>query len=67
MIAPIPSPEMPSSATASARQAARAAAGNQHALINLTRLIKSLESKVLSNEDDEWDPYASRRDWEVSL
>lgn len=51
----------------STRKAAQAAASNQHALVNLIRLIKSLEIKLAESEEDEYlNIYIIRKDWEVS-
>lgn len=51
----------------STRKAAQAAASNQHALVNLIRLIKFLEVKLAESEEDEYlNIYIVRKDWEVS-
>ncbi|WVR06839.1 hypothetical protein IAU60_003875 [Kwoniella sp. DSM 27419] len=60
--------QLPSSASLAAVQAAQTAAGSQHALINLIRLVKSLETKFVSEGDEEFaDDYIVRRDWETVL
>ncbi|KAL0255434.1 hypothetical protein I308_100238 [Cryptococcus tetragattii IND107] len=52
----------------STRKAAQAAASNQHALVNLIRLIKSLEIKLAESEEDEYlNIYIIRKDWETVL
>lgn len=51
----------------STRKAAQAAASNQHALVNLIRLIKFLEIKLAESEEDEYlNIHIVRKDWEVS-
>jgi hypothetical protein len=55
-------------------KAAQAAITSPHALINLTRLIKSLDSKIPSSEPDDsplidtstGSAIQKRKDWEVS-
>lgn len=57
-----------STPTPSTRKAAQAAASNQHALVNLIRLVKSLEIKLAESEEDEYlNIYIIRKDWEVSV
>lgn len=56
-----------STPTPTTRKAAEAAASNQHALVNLIRLVKSLEIKLAESEEDEYlNIYIIRKDWEVS-
>ncbi|OXH37063.1 hypothetical protein J008_02282 [Cryptococcus neoformans] len=57
-----------STPTPSTRKAAQAAASNQHALVNLIRLVKSLEIKLAESEEDEYlNIYIIRKDWETVL
>lgn len=57
-----------STPTPSTRKAAQVAASNQHALVNLIRLVKSLEIKLAESEEDEYlNIYIIRKDWEVSV
>ncbi|WWD03257.1 hypothetical protein V865_001308 [Kwoniella europaea PYCC6329] len=64
----IPTLELPQKASPAAVQAARNAASNQHALINLIRLVKSLEVKVNSDDVDlATEPYAAKKEWETVL
>lgn len=57
-----------STPTPTTRKAAEAAASNQHALVNLIRLVKSLEIKLAESEEDEYlNIYIIRKDWETVL
>lgn len=67
-------PAMQQQPSAAAIKAARSAAQSRHALINLTRLIRSLREKNVVGADidgeeggngDDW--VVVRRDWEVSM
>ncbi|OCF60885.1 hypothetical protein L486_00529 [Kwoniella mangroviensis CBS 10435] len=60
--------ELPERASPMAVQAARNAASNQHALVNLIRLVKSLEAKVNSDDVDlANEPYTAKKEWETVL
>ncbi|WRT66593.1 uncharacterized protein IL334_003552 [Kwoniella shivajii] len=59
--------ELADKASPAAIQAAKSAASNQHALINLIRLVKSLDAKANSEEDDVLEPYAVKKEWETVL
>ncbi|OCF38536.1 hypothetical protein I317_07692 [Kwoniella heveanensis CBS 569] len=48
-------------------QAAKHASSNQHALINLIRLVKSLETKYITEDDELGEEYLVKRDWETVL
>ncbi|KAK8864633.1 hypothetical protein IAR55_001883 [Kwoniella newhampshirensis] len=63
----LPSPLLAQEPSPSARQAAQQAASNQHGLINLIRLVKSLEAKVASEGDEDVETWALKRDWETVL
>ncbi|WVW84226.1 hypothetical protein I302_106256 [Kwoniella bestiolae CBS 10118] len=64
----IPSIDLPEKPSPVAVQAARNAASNQHALINLIRLVKSLEVKVNSDDVDmASESYAAKKEWETVL
>ncbi|WWD17058.1 hypothetical protein CI109_101495 [Kwoniella shandongensis] len=63
----LPSPLLAEAPSPSVRQAAQHAATNQHGLINLVRLVKSLEGKAASEGDEDVEPWALKRDWETAL
>ncbi|WVF71224.1 hypothetical protein IAT40_006024 [Kwoniella sp. CBS 6097] len=54
-------------ASPSAVQSAKSASLNQHALINLIRLIKSLEIKYVHEDEEVGEEYLVKRDWETVL
>ncbi|WWC89086.1 uncharacterized protein L201_004004 [Kwoniella dendrophila CBS 6074] len=63
-----PAINLPAKPSPAVIQAAKNAASNQHALINLIRLVKSLEARVNSDEDDlATETYAAKKEWETVL
>ncbi|WVQ99638.1 hypothetical protein IAU59_006777 [Kwoniella sp. CBS 9459] len=59
--------KLPDTASPSAVQAATNASSNQHALINLIRLVKSLEARFVHEDEDVGEEYLVKRDWETVL
>ncbi|WWC61954.1 uncharacterized protein I303_104540 [Kwoniella dejecticola CBS 10117] len=60
--------DLPNQASSAVLRAAKNTASNQHALINLIRLVKSLEAKVNTEDDDvAVDLYQAKKEWESVL